>query len=123
MLDNKEYLSYFLGGRGDNESMDKLSVLAEFEKLANREKLENDEFVLFLLLLAGYDCRRQCGEIHGSTVAAVLGEGFSFAAFNRACLRLSSFGLIEVISQHPNGIAGEDSIMVYGIPHLTRVQR
>jgi hypothetical protein len=103
--------------------MDKLSVLAEFEKLANREELENDEFMLFLILLAGYDCRRQCGEIRGSTVAAVLGEGFSFAAFNRACLRLSSLGLIEIVSHHPDGIAGEDSIMVYGIPRMMRVQR
>lgn len=99
--------------------MDKLSVLAEFEKRANREGLKNDEFKLFLLLLANYDGRRQCGEIRGGTVARALGEGFFSGGFNRACLRLSSIGLIEIISHHPNGITEEYSIMVYRIPHMT----
>jgi hypothetical protein len=103
--------------------MDKLSVLAEFEKIAEREKLEDDEFKLFLLLLVNYDSEKQYGEISRSGVAAALGKDCSTAWLNRTCLRLSSLELIEDIVAPPAGNAGKDTIMVYRIPHVTTRQR
>jgi hypothetical protein len=102
--------------------MDKLSVLAEFEKIADREELENDEFKLFLLLLASYDSAKQYGEICRGSVAAALGKDFSSAGLDRACRRLSTLGLIEVIAPPPEGAAGGNSIMVYRITHDTTGQ-
>lgn len=96
--------------------MDKIRVLAEFEERANREELDNDAFKLFLLLLANYDGSKGHGEIRISTVAAAFGERFSRAGFERACSRLNSLGLIELVSSLPNGTTGEVSAMVYQIP-------
>ena len=98
------------------EAMDKIRVLAEFEERVNREELDNDAFKLFLLLLANYDGDKRYGEIRISAVAAAFGERFSCAGFKRACFRLNSLGLIELISSLPNGSVGEASVMVYQIP-------
>jgi len=95
--------------------MDKLSVLADFEKRAEGEELENDEVRLFLLLLVTYDSERQCGEIRRGAIAAALARGFFPAGLNRACRRLSALGLSEVVLAPPEGITGEDALMVYRI--------
>lgn len=107
----------------DGVSMDKLGMLAEFEKRAHGEGLGSDEVRLFLLLLANYDCASQRGEIGRSTVAAVMGKGFSSARFKRLCRRLSALGLIEIAVLSPGGSAGEDSILVYGLHRLSQEPR
>jgi hypothetical protein len=103
--------------------MDKLGMLAEFEKRAHGEGLECDEVRLFLLLLAHYDGAEQRGDVDRRTVATALGKGFSSARFKRACCRLSALGLVEIAVLFPGGSAGEDSILVYGLPPLSREQR
>jgi len=100
--------------------MNKLSVLAEFEKIAVRENLEDDAFKLFLLLLVNYDSEKQYGEISQGVIMTSLGKFFPLALLSRVCRRLATLGLIEVVLP-PHGKAAEkDSIMMYRIPLATK---
>jgi len=102
--------------------MNKLSVLAEFEKIAVREKLEDDAFKLFLLLLVNYDSDKQYGEISRGVIMNSLGNLFPLALFSRACRRLATLGLIEIVLQPHGKFTEYDSIMIYRIPLATTVR-
>lgn len=99
--------------------MDKLIALAEFEKIAEREKLDDVEFRLFLILLANCDGLSGCGEVQPLTIESVFGNNFFSTGFDRACARLAALGLIEVVSSQAERIDDGKSVLVYRIQCTT----
>lgn len=102
--------------------MDKLHILKDFTRLALKWTLESDEIRLYLLLLVNCDATRH-GELGYGTIKGAFGKEFSPARLKRACRRLSSHGLIEVIPPLPDEITEEYFIMAYTILPLAEEQR
>jgi len=74
------------------------------------------------VLLVNYDSEKQYGEISRGVIMTSLGNLFPLALLNRACRRLATLGLIEIVKPSHGKVAEYESIMIYRIPLATTVR-